>query len=91
MNRAFYFEEEKVMKYKRILSLLLAFITVSTVFTAIPFTVSAAENSESIMVGASSGTTGDCTWTLNGTELIISGERWAIIMILRTLMIQLLE
>ena len=74
MNRAFYFEEEKVMKYKRILSLLLAFITVSTVFTAIPFTVSAAENSESIMVGASSGTTGDCTWTLNGTELIISGE-----------------
>ena len=63
------------MKFKRTLSLLLTLLIVSTVFTAAPFAVSAAENAKTAMVGASSGTTGDCTWTLddNGT-LTISGD-----------------
>ena len=43
-------------------------------FTAVPFAASAAANAEQ-QVGAKSGTTGDCTWTLdnNGT-LTISGS-----------------
>jgi len=62
-------------KLKRTLSILLAFIIVTSVFTAVPFTVSAAENSETSKVGEQSGTTGDCTWTLDdeGT-LTISGN-----------------
>ena len=63
------------MKFKRTLSLLLTLLIVSTVFTAAPFAVSAAENAKTAMVGASSGTTGDCGWTLDdkGT-LTISGD-----------------
>ena len=41
--------------------------------SALPFTASAAETEQN--VGASSGTTGDCTWTLNDSgELTISGN-----------------
>ena len=60
---------------KKTISLLLAVIIMATTFTALPFTASAAENLEMSEVGASSGTTGDCTWTLddNGT-LTISGN-----------------
>ena len=63
------------MKFKRTISLLLTFLIVTTVFTAVPFSVSAAENAKTAMVGASSGTTGDCGWTLDdkGT-LTISGD-----------------
>lgn len=60
---------------KKVLALLLTVIIAASVFTALPFTVSAAENSVINEVGASSGTTGDCTWSLddNGT-LTISGN-----------------
>ena len=62
------------MKFKRTLSLLLTLLIVSTVFTAAPFAVSAAENTAAT-VGASSGTTGDCTWTLDDDGVLtISGN-----------------
>ena len=53
---------------KKLISILLAVMIVATVFTALPFTVSAATIVDS-------GTTGDCTWTLDdeGT-LTISGN-----------------
>ena len=59
---------------KKLISILLSAILLSTVICAAPFTVSAAVE-ETEVVGASSGTTGDCTWTLdsNGT-LTISGN-----------------
>ena len=59
---------------KKLISILLSVILLSTVICAAPFTVSAAVE-ETEVVGASSGTTGDCTWTLddNGT-LTISGN-----------------
>ena len=49
---------------KKSLSLLMASIMVLGVFSIVPFTFSA----------ATSGTTGDCTWTLDGTVLTISGN-----------------
>ena len=60
---------------KKSLALLLAVIIMATTFTALPFTASAAENLETSEVGASSGTTGDCTWSLDdeGT-LTVSGN-----------------
>ena len=60
---------------KKTISLLLAVIIMAATFTALPFTASAAENLEMSEVGARSGKTGDCTWTLdnNGT-LTISGN-----------------
>ena len=61
---------------KKALSILLCLCLVLSVFTAMPFTASAAtldETTES--VGASSGTTGDCTWTLSGDGVLtISGN-----------------
>ena len=49
---------------KKCISVLLALIMVFGVLAVIPFTAFAAE----------SGTTGDCTWTLDGTVLTISGN-----------------
>ncbi len=48
---------------KRILSTLLIFVLL---ISAVPISLTAS--------AATSGTTGDCTWTLNGTELTISGN-----------------
>ena len=60
---------------KKTISLLLAVIIMAATFTALPFTASAAENLEMSEVGASSGKTGDCTWTLdNKGTLTISGN-----------------
>ena len=59
---------------KKLISMLLAIVLATGVYTAIPLAVSAAEiKSESN--DSQSGTTGDCTWTLddNGT-LTISGN-----------------
>ena len=61
-------------RFYKLTALLLAVMLTVSMFTALPLNVSAAETvSES--AGASSGTTGDCTWTLddNGT-LTISGN-----------------
>ena len=60
-------------RIKKILAVFLVAVMLFGALTAAPFAASAAETSQS--VGASSGTTGDCTWTLddNGT-LIISGN-----------------
>ena len=49
---------------KKSISIFMAFVIVLGVFSIVPFTVSA----------ATSGTTGDCTWTLDGTVLTISGN-----------------
>ena len=58
---------------KKSVSVLLALLMVFGMFTALPFTVSAAESGE--VVGASSGTTGDCTWTLDDDGVLtISGN-----------------
>ncbi len=46
---------------------------VLSVFTVVPFAASAAEVTAEA-VGASSGTTGNCTWTLNNGALTISGN-----------------
>ena len=54
---------------KKGLSVILCLVMMLSVFTAVPFGASSAEND-----GVVSGTTGDCTWTLNGTELTISGD-----------------
>ena len=58
---------------KKSLAVVVAAVMLFGVLTAAPFAVSAAEASQN--VGASSGTTGDCTWTLDddGT-LTISGN-----------------
>ena len=57
----------------RIISLLLTVIMVIGIFTVIPVAANAAET-DIAETGAKSGTTGDCTWTLNGTVLTISGN-----------------
>ena len=56
---------------KKAISVLLCLCLTLSVFTVVPFAASAAEVTEE-SVGASSGTTGDCTWTLddNGTLTI---------------------
>ncbi|MER2149887.1 MAG: leucine-rich repeat domain-containing protein, partial [Ruminococcus sp.] len=58
--------------FKKSLAVLLSALLL---FTAVPFAASAAVALQEQSVGASSGTTGDCTWTLDdeGT-LIISGN-----------------
>lgn len=59
---------------KKAISVLLCLCLALSVFTALPFTASAAEVTEE-SVGASSGTTGNCTWTLvNDGLLTISGN-----------------
>ena len=60
-------------KSKRIISLLLSLILTLSVFNIIPSTAGAAE-SDIAETGATSGTTGDCTWTLDNGVLTISGN-----------------
>ena len=58
---------------RKSVSVLLAILMILGMFTALPFSVSAAESTEP--VGASSGTTGDCTWTLDDDGVLtISGN-----------------
>lgn len=61
------------MKKKRIISLILSLVLVLSVFSVAPLSA-AAEEADIAAEGATSGTTGDCTWVLNGTELTISGS-----------------
>ena len=50
-------------------------LSVMLLLTAVPFAASAAEVApKEQSVGATSGTTGDCTWTLNNGALTISGN-----------------
>ena len=59
---------------KKVLSVILSVTLLLSVFTAMPFSVSAAET-EQESVGATSGATGDCTWTLDDDgNLTISGN-----------------
>ena len=59
---------------KKIISVLLSFVLVATAFTSMPFSVSAVET-DSASVGATNGTTGDCTWALDEEGLLtISGN-----------------
>ena len=58
---------------KKALSIILCLCIVLSVFAIVPFSATAAEN-EITETGATSGTTGDCRWSLNGTELTISGN-----------------
>ena len=61
-------------KFKKAIAVLLALLMVTTTISMFPLTVSSAEKTEE-SVGATSGTTGDCTWTLdNEGTLTISGE-----------------
>ena len=55
----------KTLKFKKIFSLIMTVCIVLTLFSAVPFSASAETKS---------GTTGDCTWTLDGTHLTISGN-----------------
>ena len=58
---------------RKALSIILCLCIVLSVFAIAPFNATAAEN-EITETGATSGTTGDCRWSLNGTELTISGN-----------------
>ncbi|MEE1172775.1 MAG: leucine-rich repeat protein, partial [Ruminococcus sp.] len=61
-------------KFRSFTAALLALLMVTTTFFAMPFTVSAAEATEAPS-GATSGTTGDCTWTLDDNGVLtISGN-----------------
>ncbi len=60
-------------KTKKIISLLLSLIMTLSVFNIVPFTAGAAE-ADIAETGASSGTTGKCTWTLDNGVLTISGN-----------------
>lgn len=55
----------------RFLSLIISAVLL---FSALPMTAVSANNTELAETGVESGTTGDCTWTLNGNELTISGN-----------------
>ena len=54
------------MKIKKLLSLVLPFMLILSVIPTGLFSITAS--------AATSGTTGDCTWTLDGTVLTISGD-----------------
>ncbi|WP_407385897.1 leucine-rich repeat protein [Ruminococcus sp.] len=60
-------------KQIKIISVLMSLIMVLSVFTVVPVGVLATET-ELASSGETSGTTGDCTWRLNGTTLTISGK-----------------
>ena len=60
-------------KFKKAIAVLLALLMVTTTISMFPLTVSSAEKTEE-SVGATSGTTGDCTWTNNNGHVTISGE-----------------
>ena len=63
------------MKHRsiKLISLLLSFILVTSSLMIFPTTIFAADANET-SVGITRGTTGDCTWTLDGTKLIINGN-----------------
>ena len=56
-------------RFRSFTAVLLALLMVTTTFSAMPLTVSAAEATED-SVGATSGTTGDCTWTLDDNGVL---------------------
>lgn len=56
--------------FKKTISIILVFLLI---ITALPLAAYAAEDS-SVSVSASSGTTGDCTWSVEGDVLTISGS-----------------
>ena len=59
---------------KNIISIILSALIVISIFTIVPFESFAAENSAK-SAGVQSGTTGDCTWTLNDNGVLtISGN-----------------
>lgn len=58
---------------KKVLSLVLCLILALSMFAIVPMTASAAEE-ELSPTAATSGETGDCTWSLDGTVLTISGN-----------------
>ena len=58
---------------KSALSILLVVTMILSIFTIVPFIVSA-EETEIANSGETSGTTGECTWKLDGTVLTISGN-----------------
>ena len=58
---------------KKVLSLVLCLILALSMFAIVPMTASAAEE-ELSPTGATSGKTGNCTWSLDGTVLTISGN-----------------
>ena len=60
-------------KPQKIISLVLSLIIALSIFAIVPFTANAAE-AEITETGAESGTTGDCTWTLDNGVLTISGN-----------------
>ena len=56
------------MKFKKFLSLVLSLMLILSVAPMRLFSITASAET------ATSGTTGDCTWTLDGTVLTISGN-----------------
>ena len=58
---------------KKVLSLVLCLVLTLSMFAIVPMTASAAEE-ELSPTGATSGKTGNCTWSLKGTVLTISGN-----------------
>ncbi len=58
---------------KKVLSLVLCLVLALSMFAIVPMTASAAE-AELSPTGATSGKTGNCTWSLDGTVLTISGN-----------------
>ena len=64
-------QEENNMK--KALCITLVYAILMTLLVIAPITANANEKSMAV-TGASSGTTGECTWVLDGTELTISGN-----------------
>ena len=60
-------------KFNKAIAVLLALLMVTTTISVFPLTVLSAEGTEE-PVGATSGTSGDCTWTNNNGHVTISGE-----------------
>ena len=85
LSHAFLFCKEDIFM-KKFISVLLSALLITSVICSAPFAVSAAEaddetsiaasfENEDEAVGASSGTTGDCTWTLDDEGVLtISGN-----------------
>ena len=60
------------MKFRKLIAVLLAVSLLLGMMTVVPLTAAASQTEEEA-VGASSGKTGSCTWSLNGTALTIKG------------------
>lgn len=59
---------------KKALSVLICILVMLGIFTVMPFGVSAEESDLAEVGDVTSGTTGDCTWTLSDSVLTISGS-----------------